>query len=46
MRLYTGSYAQPDFTLDQPNELGPVVHKWEDGSQQVGMQAVNFSPTP
>ena len=36
MRLYTGSYAQPDFTLDQPNELGPVVHKWEDGLRTSG----------
>ena len=36
MRLYTGSYAQTDFTLDQPNELGPTVQKWEDGLRTTG----------
>ena len=36
MRLYTGSYAQTDFTLDQPNELGTTVQKWEDGLRTTG----------
>ena len=36
MRLYTGSYSQTNFTLDQPNELGPVVQKWEDGLRTSG----------
>ena len=36
MRLYTGSYSQTDFTLDQPNELGPIVQKWEDGLRTSG----------
>ena len=36
MRLYTGSHSQTDFTLDQPNELGPVVYKWEDGLRTSG----------
>ena len=36
MRIYTGSYAQTDFTLDQPNELGPTVQKWEDGLRTSG----------
>ena len=36
MRLYTGSYAQTDFTLDQPDELGTTVQKWEDGLRTTG----------
>ena len=36
MRLYTGSYSQTDFTLNQPNTLGPVVEKWEDGLRTNG----------
>ena len=36
MRIYTGSYNQENFTLNQPNELGPVVEKWEDGLRTSG----------
>ena len=36
MRIYTGSYSQKDFTLTQPNELGPVIAKWEDGLRTNG----------
>ena len=36
MRLYTGSYAQTDFTLNQPDELGTTVQKWEDGLRTSG----------
>jgi hypothetical protein len=36
MRLYTGSYSQVDFTLSQPDELGPVIDKWEDGLRTTG----------
>ena len=36
MRLYTGSYSQTDFTLSQPNNLGSVVKKWEDGLRTTG----------
>ena len=36
MRLYTGSYSQVDFTLSQPDELGPIVSKWEDGLRTTG----------
>ena len=36
MRLYTGSYSQVDFTLSQPDELGPIVNKWEDGLRTTG----------
>ena len=36
MRIYTGSYNQENFTLNQPDELGPVVEKWEDGLRTSG----------
>ena len=36
MRLYTGSYSQTNFTLNQPNELGTIVQKWEDGLRTSG----------
>ena len=36
MRLYTGSYSQTDFTLTQPDVLGPIVQKWEDGLRTSG----------
>ena len=36
MRIYTGSYSQKDFTLTQPNELGPVIAKWADGLRTNG----------
>lgn len=36
MRLYTGSYSQTNFTLTQPDILGPVVQKWEDGLRTNG----------
>ena len=36
MRLYTGSYEQTNFTLDQPNELATTVQKWEDGLRTTG----------
>ena len=36
MRLYTGPYSQNDFTLIQPNKLGSVVKKWEDGLRTTG----------
>ena len=36
MRLYTGSYSQVDFTLSQPDELGTIVNKWEDGLRTTG----------
>ena len=35
-RLYNGSFAQPDFQLIQPDELGPSVKKWEDGVRTSG----------
>ena len=38
MRLYTGSYSQVDFTLSQPDELGPVIDKWEDGLRTTGQR--------
>ena len=36
VRLYNGSFAQPDFKLIQPDELGPTVEKWEDGARTKG----------
>ena len=36
VRLYNGSFAQPDFKLTQPDELGPTVAKWEDGARTNG----------
>ena len=35
-RLYNGSFNQPNFPLTQPDELGPVVEKWEDGVRTSG----------
>ena len=35
-RLYNGSFKQPNFPLTQPDELGPVVEKWEDGVRTSG----------
>ena len=35
-RLYNGSFAQSDFSLIQPNQLGPSVKKWEDGVRTSG----------
>ena len=36
VRLYNGSFAQPDFKLTQPDNLGPNVEKWEDGARTKG----------
>ena len=36
VRLYNGSFAQPDFKLIQPDMLGPNVEKWEDGARTKG----------
>tara|TARA_B100000073_G_scaffold26431_2_gene20461 strand:- start:3880 stop:4950 length:1071 start_codon:yes stop_codon:yes gene_type:complete len=36
MRIYTGSYDQENFTLIQPDLLGPIVEKWEDGLRTSG----------
>ncbi len=36
VRLYNGSFAQPDFKLTQPDNLGPNVEKWEDKARTKG----------
>jgi len=35
-RIYNGSFSQKDFSLSQPNKLGPQVSKWEDGLRTTG----------
>ena len=35
-RIYNGSFSQKDFSLSQPNKLGPRVSKWEDGLRTTG----------
>ena len=35
-RIYNGSFSQKDFSLGQPNKLGPQVSKWEDGLRTTG----------
>ena len=35
-RLYNGSFNQPNFPLIQPDVLGPVVERWEDGVRTSG----------
>ena len=34
--FYTGSFDQPNLNTEQPEELGSIVSKWEDGNRTTG----------
>lgn len=34
--VYSGSFKQPDLDIVQPDQLGSIVEKWEDGARTTG----------